>query len=264
MIAEADNFLWASDGLADLVEPLGEEDFAETTQFKDWTVSDVLRHLHVWNVAADLALTDETGFDQLMRKLAAASGMRRFEEEVVDGRQGRAMLRLWRDFYPEMAARFRGADPKARLQWVGPSMSVRSAITARLMESWAHGQEVFDHLGVRREETDSIRGIAQLGINTFGWTYRVRGKEVPPAMPYVRVTAPSGALWQWGEASQTDRIEGSAVDFCRTVTQVRNVEDTDLHVVGDTAKEWMATAQCFAGPAHAPPPPGTRFRKEAA
>ena len=43
-------------------------------------------------------------------------------------------------------------------------MSARSAISARQMETWAHGQEVFDVLGADREEHDRIRNIVVLGL----------------------------------------------------------------------------------------------------
>jgi uncharacterized protein (TIGR03084 family) len=138
-------------------------------------------------------------------------------------------------------------------------MSVRSSITARLMETWAHGQEVYDLLGVERVNTDRIRNIAVLGMNTFGWTFANRGLDVPQPVPHVRLTAPSGEIWEWNEQVAGDRVEGRAEEFCQVVTQVRNVADTSLAVVGDVAARWMSIAQCFAGPASDPPPPGTRF-----
>ena len=77
-------------------------------------------------------------------------------------------------------------------------------------------------------------------------------------VPYVRLTAPSGAIWEWGEPETEDRVEGSAVEFCHVVTQGRNIADTDLAVSGETAVEWMAIAQCFAGGPEEPPAPGQR------
>jgi uncharacterized protein (TIGR03084 family) len=107
-------------------------------------------------------------------------------------------------------------------------MSVRSAITARLMETWAHGQAIYDRLGVVRRNTDRIRNIAVLGVNTYDWSFRVHGQRPPQPKPHVRLTAPSGAIWTWNEPSETDLVEGSAEAFCQVVTQVRNVADTRL------------------------------------
>ena len=161
----------------------------------------------------------------------------------------------------EIADIYATADPKARLKWAGPDMSARSSITARLMETWAHGQEVYDHLGVERADHDRIKNIAHLGVSTFGWTYQVRRMELPPAAPFVRLTAPSGAVWTWGEASAANSVAGSATEFCQVVTQVRNVADTKLVVRGPVATQWMGMAQCVAGAAERQAAPGSRFRK---
>ena len=98
-----------------------------------------------------------------------------------------------------------------------------------------------------------------MGVNTFGWTFRNRGWEVPAEPPYLRLTAPSGDVWEWNDAGSADRIEGRAVEFCQVVTQVRNIADTGLKTSGEAARRWMSVAQCFAGPPEDPPPPGSRF-----
>jgi uncharacterized protein (TIGR03084 family) len=138
---------------------------------------------------------------------------------------------------------------------------VLSSITARLMETWAHGQAIYDLLGHQRKDTDRIRNVAVIGINTFGWTFANRGLPVPAQRPYVRLAAPSGATWEWGEPDSASGVDGRAVEFCQVVTQVRNIADTGLKVVGETAASWMSIAQCFAGPPESPPAPGTRFRQ---
>jgi uncharacterized protein (TIGR03084 family) len=140
-------------------------------------------------------------------------------------------------------------------------MSVRSSITARLMETWAHGQEVYDVLGVVRVNKDRIKNVAVLGMNTFGWTFANRGLEVPADAPYVKLTAPSGEVWEWNSPSTTNFVEGSAAEFCQVVTQTRNIADTRLRVVGETAERWMSIAQCFAGPPEEPPGQGSRYVK---
>jgi uncharacterized protein (TIGR03084 family) len=127
------------------------------------------------------------------------------------------------------------------------------------METWAHGQEVYDLLGVERVDTDRIRNIAVLGVNTFGWTFVNRKLAVPQPVPHVRLDAPSGDVWEWNAGVESDLVAGSASEFCQVVTQVRNLADTKLRVEGEVAKRWMSIAQCFAGPAEDPPPPGTRF-----
>lgn len=257
---QAADFLEETEALAGLLGPLPDVAFDEATQFKGWTVNDVIRHLHFWNRAAGLQLTDEAELVRLLGAIAGKGGMRAVEREVVP-QAGQALRAAWMKTAGEIAELYKTADPKARLKWAGPDMSARSSITARLMETWAHGQEVYDHLGVARIDGDRIRNIAHLGVSTFGWTYQVRRMELPPVVPHVRLTAPSGAVWTWGEEGAVNSVTGSATEFCQVVTQVRNVADTSLVVRGPVAIEWMGMAQCFAGAAEPPPAPGTRYRK---
>lgn len=257
MLQQAIDFRAESQSLYDLLEPQPEAVYQKVTQFKNWTIDDVLGHLHTWNVAADLSLTDEDAFADFLAEVSQ-QGMRAFEAARLDGLQGRARLDHWREFYLQMTQRFADADPRRRLQWAGPDMSVRSSITARLMETWAHGQEVYDTLGVVRVNAERIQNIAVLGINTFGWTYQCRDLPPPENKPHVRLRAPSGAIWTWHEPAEDNLIEGLAEEFCQVVTQVRNIADTTLKVTGEVATQWMSMAQCFAGPPATPPPPGTR------
>jgi uncharacterized protein (TIGR03084 family) len=257
------DFLDESEALHALLAPLSDRDFEIQTQFKGYTIGDVVGHLHHWNVAAELSLRDEPGFRAFFEQLAKGLGQGRslvdLAREWLGDLRGRALLEEWHRFARELAEHFGAADPKARVPWAGPDMSVRSSITARLMETWAHGQEVYDVLGVARVDGDRIRNIAQLGVNTFAWTFRNRRLEVPSEVPHLRLDAPSGAVWEWNPPSETNRIEGSASEFCQVVTQVRNLADTKLRVSGDVARRWMSIAQCFAGPASDPPAAGTRF-----
>jgi uncharacterized protein (TIGR03084 family) len=193
-----------------------------------------------------------------MEHLGRGGTLREFERRWLDGLSGQALVAAWRRFAGEMTERFAAADPARRVKWVGPDMSVRSAITARLMETWAHGQAVYDLLGVVRRNTDRIRNVATLGVNTYDWSFRVQGARPPMPRPHVRLTAPSGEVWTWNEPSETDLVEGAAEEFCQVVTQVRNIADTRLATRGASAAAWMAKAQCFAGPPETPPPPGAR------
>ena len=47
-----------SEALYRVLATLSDADFARPTQFKQWTVHDVVSHLHAWNWAADLSLRD--------------------------------------------------------------------------------------------------------------------------------------------------------------------------------------------------------------
>lgn len=261
--AEPMHFRDESEALFTLLSPLGDGDFERATRFKNWTIGEILTHLHVWNGAAELSLADAAGFDAFLLRLRAdmaRASLRQVENRWLAPLRGRDLLCAWQARCLEVAARFAAADPKARVKWAGPDMSARSSISARLMETWAHAQAIYDELGVERIDTDRIQSIAFLGVNTFGWTFANRGEAPPARAPHVRLTSPSNGQWRWNEPSEEDLVEGSATEFCQVVTQTRNVADTRLTVRGDAASRWMAQAQCFAGPPQSPPPPGTRFR----
>ena len=265
MFQQVIDFREESEALYGLLAPLGDPEFETKTLFKGWTINQVIGHLHMWNWAADLSLKGGSAFPDFYGRVTEArqkgKTLREFEKEWRGGASGKKLLGTWRSFFHEMSERFGAADPKARVKWAGPDMSVRSSITARLMETWAHGQAVYDVLGVERVDGDRIRNVAVLGVNTFGWTFANRGLEVPADVPYVRLTAPSGEAWEWNETSATNFVQGSATEFCQVVAQTRNIADTRLRVVGETATRWMAIAQCFAGPPEEPPAPGSRYVK---
>lgn len=260
---QAEDFRGACDDLHDLLSNLNGADFDRPTAFKGWTIDEIMRHLHVWNRAAQLSLTRPEEFAEFMKSVGASRGLnfREFEREQADGLSGAELLSAWREFYAELADAFAGADPKARLPWAGPSMSARSSITARLMETWSHAQAIYDELGQDRPPRDAVANIVVLGLNTYGWTFANRGEGAPEPRPQLVLTLPSGAQQVLGEETAGERIEGAAEEFCQVVTQCRNIADTSLKVSGPNAARWMASAQCFAGPPQNPPPPGARAKK---
>lgn len=265
MLDQALDFRDESDALFALLDKLGEADWSRATQFKQWTPNDVVAHLHMGNYAADLSLQGGDAFTSFARDMsrAARNGARRLDATHMwlGGSANRELMMRWRDYYLEMAERFAVAEPKRRVKWFGPDMSVLSSISARLMETWAHGQAIYDLCGQTRADSDRIKNIAIIGINTFGWTFANRGIEAPGIRPNVRLIAPSGALWEWPQADSGDLIEGVATEFCQVVAQTRNIADTSLKVIGPTATAWMGIAQCFAGPPENPPQAGSRFRQ---
>jgi uncharacterized protein (TIGR03084 family) len=262
---QAIDFRDESRALAVLLEPLSDKDFGTITQFKGWSINDVIGHLHMFNVAADLTLKDGDlfleFFARIVKGMAAGQSLLETQYPFLDGLAGRALFEVWRDGAEKTAENYVKADPKARLKWAGPDMSARSSITARQMETWAHGQEVFDCLGVLRQEADRIKNIVHLGVNTFGWSFLNRGQKLPEPAPFIELTAPSGAVWTWNERQPDNAVQGQAVEFAQVVTQVRGIADTALKLTGETARNWMQIAQCFAGPPETPPGKGARFTK---
>ena len=253
------------DELFVFLQTLQDSDWERNTPFKNWTVNDVVGHLHLSDWLAVTSAKDPDGFLKLTQDLAEAmmSGkdMRALAKERLGDKRGPELMQQWRDYLLEMCELLGNMEPEARLKWFGPDMGVRMFTTARQMETWAHAQDIYDLKQVERKHTDRIKNIAVIGVKTFGWTFVNRGLEVPADIPHVRLTAPSGATWEWNKPSEQNRIEGSAVEFCRVVTQGRNISDVNLTVVGEPAERWMAIAQCFAGGPENPPEPGERVWK---
>ena len=250
------------DGFHGFLQTLKPEDWDRETGFMQWTPWDVVAHLHFFDLFSMLALKGKDAFaakrDEFVKEVVGGATIAEIARRELGDLGPAALLGRWRQTCHEMATQLGESDPKRRLPWFGPDMGVRMFTTARLMETWAHGQEIYDLMRVRRTATDRLKSIATIGMKTFGWTFVNRGLEVPGAPPYVRLVAPSGEIWEWNEPSETECIRGEAVDFCHVVTQGRNIADVGLEVRGPIATQWMSIAQCFAGVARDPPPPNTR------
>ncbi|MEM7412773.1 MAG: TIGR03084 family metal-binding protein [Myxococcota bacterium] len=250
------------DDLHALVETLEPEDWERPTTFMNWTPWDVIAHLHFFDEVSLVALEGREPFGELQKEfiglLQEGLGSAEIAKRKLGDLSPKELTTRWRERNRAMAEQLGNSDPKRRLPWFGPDMGVQMFTTARLMETWAHGQELWDLKGRERSHSDRIKHICEIGVRTFGWTFMNRGEQPPGPPPYVRLTAPSGGVWEWQEPSETEIVRGSAVDFARVVTQVRNIADTPLEVVGPVANAWMAIAQCFAGGAADPPAPGTR------
>ncbi|MDY7105633.1 MAG: TIGR03084 family metal-binding protein [Actinomycetota bacterium] len=235
--------------LVALCATLGPEGWHTPTPAAGWDVFDQVNHLAQADHCALLAARDPDAFEALKPELL--SGRRSLERAAdadVDAMDGAALLAWFSDLRASMIAAFEELAPRDRIPWFGPSMGARSFATARLMETWAHGQDVADALGAVRTPTSRLRHVAHIGVTTRGWSYANRGRQVPAGDVRVELAGPDGDTWTWGPDDAADRVVGDALDFCLVVTQRRNVTDTGLTTTGDAATEWMTIAQAFAGP----------------
>jgi uncharacterized protein (TIGR03084 family) len=234
------------------------------THAPGWLVRDQVMHLAHFDEIARLAIADPGAFRAGAESVRSSGDVAGYEQRYLAvGRTmtPAALLDRWRQAGAELVTAARGLDATARVPWYGPDMSAVSFVTARLMETWSHGLDVVDAVGIERADTDRLRHVVFLGVRTRAFSYVNRGLS-PDATPvFVAVTAPSGTTWTHGDPGAANRITGSARDFCRVVTQRRHVEDTDLTVIGPAAEEWMRVAQAFAGPPGQGRRPG-EFRRD--
>ncbi len=244
--------------LDDIVADLGEAQWLVETPSPGWAVRDQISHLWFFDQRALMALTDPDSFSDDMAWLAANGGT---DASIAPGRSVERveLLRQWREDRQRLIDVAAEMDPSTRVPWYGPPMAARSFITARLMETWAHGQDVADALGIVRRPTARLRHVAHIGVRARPFSYAVHGLTMPTVEVAVRLTGPDGDQWSWGEStteSTTESVTGSAQEFCLVVTQRRHLDDTRLAVVGDAAAEWMSIAQTFAGGAGSGRRPG--------
>ncbi len=245
---------------------LSAADWQTETQFKAWTIFDVLAHLYHSDQMALAATGGEAAFAdiraEMLTQMQSGRSLMDAARAETAGMDGPALFTAWQETFDALCTALTAVPEGQKLPWFGPPMGARMMATARQMEMWAHTQAVYDVLGCTRVDTDRLKNIAVIGVKTFGFCFQVNGKPVPEVVPRVVLDAPSGDVWSFGDATSDNHIKGPATAFCQVVTQTRNIADTSLAVSGATAAEWMAIAQCFAGPPHPPPAPGTRFKQK--
>ena len=227
------------------VANLDEIRWSLSTPADGWSIRDQISHLWFFDQRAAMALRDPDEFAADTERLIAAGGT---AASVVAGRAmtGVDLLVQWRADRESLLVLAHTVDPSARIPWYGPAMGARSFITARLMETWAHGQDVVDALGETRVPTARLRHVAHIGVRARPFSYLINGKAFPEMPVHVALTAPDGATWEW-DGPAADSVHGNALEFCLVVTQRRHLADTSLQVNGAAATEWMSIAQAFAG-----------------
>jgi uncharacterized protein (TIGR03084 family) len=240
-----------------LVAALPDADWARPTPAEGWTVAHQIAHLAWTDDIATLAATDAAAFGAALQAALAE-----FDGYVDRAAADRAkvppadLLASWRAGRLALAEALTAAPPGTKLPWFGPPMSPTSMATARLMETWAHGQDVADGLGRPHPVTDRIKHVAHIGVRTRDFAYLVRDKQPPAEQFRVELAGPSGDLWVWGPEDASQQVTGPALDFCLLVTQRRHRADLSVVAVGPDADEWLDIAQAFAGPPGAGRPAG--------
>ncbi|WP_262387195.1 TIGR03084 family metal-binding protein [Streptomyces sp. TRM49041] len=250
VLAVLDDLRDESDELDRLVAGLSPGQWAVPTPAPRWTVAHQVAHLAWTDEVAVLAATDPDAFAAHVAEAVASPGT--FVDEGAEagaaGPPG-VLLARWRGGRERLQGVLRGAPPGSRLPWYGPPMSVASMATARLMETWAHGQDIADALGVVRAPTARLRHVARIGVRARDYAYVVRGSR-PPSVPFrVELVAPDGTTpWVYGPEDAPERVTGPALDFCLLVTRRAHRADLALHATGPDADRWLDIAQAFAGP----------------
>jgi uncharacterized protein (TIGR03084 family) len=250
------------DDLRAILTGIPEQDWERPTPAAGWTVRDQLSHLAYFDGAARLSMADPDAFRAL--RAEAVADIEKFVAATLDyGRDiaGSELLHRFTEERRGLVEAARAVPDGVRVPWYGPDMTVASSLTARIMETWAHGQDVADALGVARPLTGRLRHVCDIGIRARPFSYRNRGLEPPDTPLRVELVAPDGTVWDWGPPDAADRVTGPALDFALVVTQRRLLADSALEAEGHDARTWIAFAQAYAGdPTTTDPARGTRPR----
>jgi len=256
----------------DMVSGLDVKLWQHRTPFFNWTIFDQVAHIAFFDHEALLAIQDPDRFrkraEGVMDVIMSGRNLRAYtnpllnskllNSKLLNNRKPESLLLFWQNIRKSLIKRLNKITPKDRLPWYGPDMSGPSFVTGRLMETWAHSQDVFDALQIRRVNCARLIHVAHIGVKTFNWSFIVRKLQVPGITPRVELTGPSGKVWKWGEPDAMERVWGSAEEFCLVVTQRRNVLDTGLKCQGKNAVKWLTITQAFAGVPQEHPAPGAR------
>ncbi|MDT4940066.1 MAG: hypothetical protein QOJ34_155 [Pseudonocardiales bacterium] len=232
-----------------LVAPLAEPDWAKETPAPGWTIAHQIAHLAWTDDVATLAATDPAEF--AVQVQAALAEFDTFVDKAAAERATQPpaeLLETWRAGRTRLADALSALPAGTKVPWFGPPMSPMSMATARLMETWAHAQDVADALGSAQPVTDRIRHVAHIGVRARNYAYLIRDEAVPAEEFRVELAGPSGDVWAWGPENAAQRVSGPALDFCLLVTQRRHRDDLALVAEGADADRWLDIAQAFAGP----------------
>ena len=237
------------DQLWNAVSGLDDDGWRTPTAASGWDISTQVAHLLWTDEVAVMAATDKPAWDEVVLGAIGDPDGYVDEQAVAVARLApEALLARWGAAREALTTALREFPEGQRMPWFGPPMSPASMATARFMETWAHGLDVYEALGVEPGVTDRIRHVAHLGIRTRDFAYSVHKLDPPDEEFRIELTAPSGGTWTWGPEDAAQRVSGTAYDFCRLVTQRIHPEDTDLAAVGKDAAKWLTIAQAFAGP----------------
>lgn len=232
-----------------LVAGLSDAEWATATPSPGWTIAHQIAHLAWTDDRAILAVADPDGFTaELVEFVAKAATI--VDEAAADGAAVRPpeLLERWRLSRAKVHEVLLGLPAGQRIPWYGPPMSAPSMATARLMETWAHGLDVADALGVRREPTVRLRHVARLAVRTRDFAYAVRGEQPPREEFRVELTGPDGETWAYGPEDAAQGVTGPGLDLCLLAAQRRHRDDLALVAEGADADHWLDIAQMFAGP----------------
>ena len=244
------------ESLERIVADLSPKLWGRPTPAAGWDVRDTISHLCFFDEAATLAIEDPPGFEKWREELVG--NMARGSTPDVDmGRDLRNDVRLvdrWshsRHRFVEVATAAGNLPTPRRVTWFGPPMSLPSFVTARIMETWAHGVDIRDALDeplLPQAGTGRLRHICHLAYGARAFTFAAHNVADPGDPVRFEVSGLDGSAWTWGPDDADQWVTGTALEMALVFTQRRHPARTSVRAHGATAETWLSIAQAFAGP----------------
>jgi uncharacterized protein (TIGR03084 family) len=236
------------DSLDTVVSHLRNDEWSRSTPAEGWDIRDTISHLTYFDENATLAIVDPDRFAADSGEFLANPVRPTNDVDLGRALTPQGLLERWRSSRTALIAAISECNPARRIPWYGPPMSLASFTTARIMETWAHGQDIVDTVGADPAVSDRLRHVIHIGVGARPYAYMVNGLEDPGTPVRVETTGPSGDPWAWGPEDAENRVTGSALDLALVLTRRRHLDDTDVAAEGQVATEWIGIAQTFAGP----------------
>lgn len=235
----------------EMVTSVPVEDWDRPTPAEGWTVLDQVAHLaFVFDLAA-VAATDAHGFGEAV-EMASVRG---FDAVVGAGTKeisdtgAFGTLDAWDSALDASLAALAAVRPEQLVPWLAGPLPVDVLAAAGMMETFAHGQDVADALGLVAVRTDRIERLVHFVHRTQHFGYLARGVEPPVGDLRFEVTLPSGRELRVGPEDAVNVVSGSAVALCLVAARRRHRDDTDICADGPLADAWLDVAQAYRGPA---------------
>ncbi|WP_307804674.1 TIGR03084 family metal-binding protein [Streptomyces sp. VRA16 Mangrove soil] len=222
------------------------DDWSIPTPAPGWTVAHQMAHLAWSDTNVLRALRTPDAFGAELRR-AEAEGSAYADRAAAAGAAAPrpVLLDQWRTGRAELAAALRDTPWDHAFPWYMSKVTPALMTPLRLMETWAHGQDVFDAVGVPHPPTDRLRHVASLGVSGRALSFAAVGLPEPAAPFRVELTAPDGRTWVWGPEDAAQQVRGDAMDFCLYVTRRRSWSGTALTATGEDAQKWLESARVF-------------------
>jgi len=164
---------------------------------------------------------------------------------VARGRQMRPqdVIEWWRGGRAKVIEPLSHMSEDDRVEWIQGTMSAKTFATFRLMETWAHGLDIYQALDIEVEDTARIRHVCWLGWKTLPYAFKEAGLDYTPIR--VEVIGPGYAKWVYGPEDADDLIKGSASEWARIVVRRVSPKKVRLKVTGETANRAIEVAQAY-------------------